>query len=64
MSKRHEKLTAAEIESVARIRAAGGDVEEIFDLDDNRSFKIVRAARDNKTQIALAGSVRITEPAK
>jgi len=58
MSRRGEPLTQREIEHVARIRAAGGDVEECFDKDGRRSFRIV-AADDNGSKVTLAGKVRI-----
>ncbi len=63
MSKRHEQFTPQEIDHVARIRAAGGDVAETFDDDGNRIFKIIRASSDDRGAIHLTGAVKITQGA-
>jgi len=51
-------MTRREIEHVARIRANGGDVQEIFDKEGHRSFRIIAAA-ESGSKIHLSGGVRI-----
>lgn len=61
MSKRNEQLSTKEIELVAQIQADGGQVEERFDRDGNRVFRIIRAGAQ-KSQINLSGACRIERP--
>ena len=50
-SRKGEPLTEGEINLVARIRADGGDVEECFESDGRRFFRVLKATAGNDLQI-------------